>query len=110
MNISACKKHKPDWETIQENIIAKLNETIADLKHTVETTNSTSETTYYSGTSSNTGSGSSSIKPKLLTPNDKAKIIEIYNNLDQDKMWVLSSNTIVENEMKKYALACNYEQ
>ena len=46
----------------------------------------------------------------LLSPADKLKIARIFENLDLEKCWKLSTGTIVEQKMKELALACNYEQ
>ncbi|KAI7871851.1 hypothetical protein BDF14DRAFT_916327 [Spinellus fusiger] len=58
--------------------------------------------------------GSSSIintskKQLKLLPNDKTKIIEIFESLDLENCWTLSTGTIVKNKMKEYAISCNYE-
>lgn len=60
--------------------------------------------------STNTSTTNSSKKQLKLLPSDKAKIIEMFQSLDLDKCWKLSTGTIVEEKMKEYAIDCNYEQ
>lgn len=55
-------------------------------------------------------SSSGMTKQALLTPDDKLAIEEVYKNLDTLKMWRLSSGTIVEKEMERFALTCIFEQ
>ncbi|KAL7311131.1 hypothetical protein PS15m_008933 [Mucor circinelloides] len=53
-----------------------------------------------------------SISAKIvkLNDNDKSKIAELYNGLDEAKMWKLSTGTIVEEKMKQFALSRDHEQ
>lgn len=34
----------------------------------------------------------------------------MYNDLQPEKMWILSTGKAVEKEMQKFALECEYEQ
>lgn len=70
---------------------------------TIESAESTLEST-------NTSTTNNSKKQLKLLPSDKAKIIEMFQNLDLDKCWKLSTGTIVEEKMKEYAIDYNYEQ
>jgi hypothetical protein len=45
-----------------------------------------------------------------LSSNDKENIKKMYQELDPNKTWRLSTGTIVEKKMEELALACNYEQ
>ncbi|CAO3601326.1 unnamed protein product [Absidia cylindrospora] len=51
----------------------------------------------------------SSPSSKLLSASDKEAIKKMYNSLDPNKMWTLSTGKIVEKAMKNLALACQYE-
>ncbi|KAK4515609.1 uncharacterized protein ATC70_010560 [Mucor velutinosus] len=61
-------------------------------------------------TSSSSPSSSTSIKQQPLTTADYEKIESMYNNLQDEKKWVLSSGIIVEDEMKQFAISCSVEQ
>ncbi|CEG67065.1 hypothetical protein RMATCC62417_03540 [Rhizopus microsporus] len=69
---------------------------------TLESAESTLEST-------NTSTTNNSKKQLKLLPSDKAKIIEMFQSLDLDKCWKLSTGTVVEEKMKEYAIDCNYE-
>ena len=45
-----------------------------------------------------------------LTNADKEKVREMFDALDVEKMWQLSSGTKVEEKMKELAMKSNYEQ
>lgn len=53
-----------------------------------------------------------SISAKIvkLNDNDKSKIAELYNGLDDAKMRKLSTGMIVEDKMKQFALSRDHEQ
>jgi hypothetical protein len=61
-------------------------------------------------TTSSDSSSSSTTKQLKLFPDDKEKVKHMFNNLDESKMWKLSTGTIVEKKMKEFALNCTYEQ
>jgi hypothetical protein len=61
-------------------------------------------------TTSSTTSSSYSVKQSKLSSNDKENIKKMYQELDPNKTWRLSTGTIVEKKMEELALACNYEQ
>ncbi|KAI9364102.1 hypothetical protein BD770DRAFT_309044, partial [Pilaira anomala] len=44
-----------------------------------------------------------------LSTEDKKKIKNIFENLDEKNMWVLSSSTVVERKMMEFAMSCEYE-
>ncbi|KAI7902478.1 uncharacterized protein BX663DRAFT_76531 [Cokeromyces recurvatus] len=71
--------------------------------------NSGSELSSLKTTSYDTFSGSTTKQSKLL-PDDKEKVKHMFNNLNEIKMWKLSTGTIVEKKMKEFALNCIYEQ
>ncbi|KAI7901967.1 uncharacterized protein BX663DRAFT_487233 [Cokeromyces recurvatus] len=45
-----------------------------------------------------------------LLPSDRTKIIEIFENLNLDTCWKLSTGTIVEEETEEYVIDYKYEQ
>jgi hypothetical protein len=59
---------------------------------------------------STTASSSSSSKQQKLSDLDKIAIDSTYSNLNESKMWKLSTGKLVEKEMQKFALSCNFEQ
>jgi hypothetical protein len=73
---------------------------------TTSTTGTTSATSTTS-TTSTTNTGNKQIK---LSEIDKIKIAQMFEDLELDKCWRLSSGTIVEEKMKEFAVECNYEQ
>ncbi|KAI8140993.1 hypothetical protein BJV82DRAFT_620372 [Fennellomyces sp. T-0311] len=52
---------------------------------------------------------SSSNLGRKLNDVDRDSIAQIYNSLDENQMWKLSTGTIVEKQMEKLTLDCNYE-
>lgn len=61
--------------------------------------------------SSNSSSAVSSVsKQTKLSFSDKDYIKKMFEGLDKNKMWKLSSGVVVEEKMKEFALACNFEQ
>ncbi|KAI7854018.1 hypothetical protein BDC45DRAFT_535895 [Circinella umbellata] len=44
----------------------------------------------------------------LLSSSDKEKIIDMYDALEEEKKWTLSSGTVVEDVMYEYAKECNF--
>ncbi|KAG2231000.1 hypothetical protein INT48_002779, partial [Thamnidium elegans] len=59
---------------------------------------------------------SSSSEPSItskqlkLCSDDKEKIKNLFDSLDESKKWKLSTGTILEEKMKEFALNCIYEQ
>lgn len=77
---------------------------ISKTQHTLSVADSFTETT---STTSTTNTSKKQIK---LSENDKIKITQMFEDLELDKCWRLSSGTIVEERMKEFAVGCNYEQ
>ncbi|CAO3588796.1 unnamed protein product [Absidia cylindrospora] len=46
---------------------------------------------------------------ELLSQSDKAKIKATYDSFDVETMWTWTTGKKVEQQMEKWALACNYE-
>ncbi|RCH92754.1 hypothetical protein CU098_009368, partial [Rhizopus stolonifer] len=75
---------------------------------------SNTDTTSLNSISSLTDSSAStssiySTKQVKLTLVDKENIRRMYQELDPDKMWKLSTGTVVEKKMEEFALSCCYE-
>lgn len=79
------------------------------LQSPVNVGSSGSELSSLTTTSSNSSSSSTTKQLKLF-PDDKGKVKHMFNNLNESKMWKLSSGTIVEKKMEEFALNCTYEQ
>ncbi|KAI8070198.1 hypothetical protein BDF21DRAFT_344874 [Thamnidium elegans] len=72
----------------------------------IETTG-TSSTTDTTSIISTTNTSKKQIKPSEI---DKIKIIRMFEDLELDTCWRLSSGTTVEERMKEFAVGCDYEQ
>lgn len=83
-------------------VIRFINANSSDLSRTTTTATLTAAST--SSESSNT------TKQLKLCSDDKEKIKNLYDSLDESKMWKLSTGTIVEEKMKEFALNCIYER
>lgn len=53
---------------------------------------------------------SSTSKQIKLSSFQKGIIVDMFAKLDGNKMWRLSTGTVVEQQMKMFALECNFEQ
>lgn len=71
---------------------------------------SRTSTTATSTAASSSSESSNTTKQLKLCSDDKEKIKNLFDSLDESKMWKLSTGTIVEEKMKKFALNCIYEQ
>ncbi|KAF7723515.1 hypothetical protein EC973_001890 [Apophysomyces ossiformis] len=80
------------WKAITERLVAK------DSNNVEASTTDTAP----SSTRSSSASG-------RLDATDKEQIEDTFNNLDESKMWVLSTGTVVEKQMKALALASNFD-
>lgn len=106
-------KKKQDWESILGIIIDKSNVFCQDTNN-----NSTEEshldeessTAGYSYKSNSFTSSTTSIKQQPPSSADYEKIESMYSKIDNGKKWTLSSGTIVEDQMKQFALNCIVEQ
>ncbi|GAN03423.1 hypothetical protein MAM1_0040c02876 [Mucor ambiguus] len=66
-------------------------------------------TTATSAAASSSSESSNTTKQLKLCSDDKEKIKNLFDSLDESKMWKLSTGTIVEEKMKEFALNCIYE-
>ncbi|CAO3610615.1 unnamed protein product [Cunninghamella blakesleeana] len=89
---SQNKNSKLLWKTVMTKIHDKNN--------------ISSESKSYDTNSSTTRSNNKTIK---LSCEDKESIKNMFTNLDINKMWVLSTGTIVEKKMEQFATICNFE-
>lgn len=80
-----------------------INTNTSNSSHTTTTTSTSTTTAAATAESSNT-------KQLKLSSDDKEKIKNLFDNLDERKMWKLSTGTVVEEKMKQFALNCIYEQ
>jgi hypothetical protein len=76
----------------------------------INSSDSSRTTTTATATASSSSESSNTTKQLKLCSDDKEKIKNLFDNLDESKMWKLSTGTIVEEKMKEFALNCIYEQ
>lgn len=61
-------------------------------------------------TASSSSESSNATKQLKLCSDAKEKIKNLFDTLNESKMWKLSNGTIVEEKMKEFALNCTYQQ
>ncbi|KAG0934848.1 hypothetical protein G6F57_013189 [Rhizopus arrhizus] len=108
-------KAKSNWEYIA----MAINDKRLGLSHyapqsdrntNINSSGSSRTTTTATATAASSGSESSNTTKQLkLCSDDKEKIKNLFDSLDESKMWKLSTGTIVEEKMKEFALNCIYE-
>lgn len=81
---------------------------ISEAQHTPSVTTEYADS--FTETTSTTSSTNISKKQIKLHEIDKIKITQMFEDLELDKCWKLSTGTIVEERMKGFAVGCNYEQ
>ncbi|KAG1393977.1 hypothetical protein G6F58_012206 [Rhizopus delemar] len=82
----------------------------SDRNTNINSSGSSRTTTTATATAASSGSESSNTTKQLkLCSDDKEKIKNLFDSLDESKMWKLSTGTIVEEKMKEFALNCIYE-
>lgn len=81
---------------------------ISETQHTPSITKEYADS--FTETTSTTSTTNTSKKQIKLSEIDKIKITQMFEDLELDKCWRLSSGTIVEERMKEFAVGCNYEQ
>ncbi|KAG1145190.1 hypothetical protein G6F37_012183 [Rhizopus arrhizus] len=82
----------------------------SDRNTNINSSDSSRTTTTATSTAASSGSESSNTTKQLkLCSDDKEKIRNLFDSLDESKMWKLSTGTIVEEKMKEFALNCIYE-
>ncbi|CEP16334.1 hypothetical protein [Parasitella parasitica] len=106
---------KPNWEYIAMSI----NDKRLGLRHyalqvtrntNINSSDSSRTTTAATTTATSTTSESSNTTKQLkLCSDDREKIKNLYDSLDESKIWKLSTGTVVEEKMKEFALNCIYE-
>lgn len=74
------------------------------------TTNEDATTTTTTTTDITKTTDTSTTKQPKLSNSDKLKIQKVFDSLNEENMWVLSTGTIVEKKMEALATSCNYEQ
>ncbi|CDH59851.1 hypothetical protein RO3G_13306 [Lichtheimia corymbifera JMRC:FSU:9682] len=106
---------EPSWKDIENAINAKeevsINTVIDDERNTPETaeTRSTASIIHSTSSSSTTSTSTSESTQKKLSPSDKQAIMAMYDRLDKEKMWTLSTGKKVELTMARLANTCAYE-
>ncbi|KAL7324747.1 hypothetical protein PS15p_209892 [Mucor circinelloides] len=106
---------KPNWEHIAISINDKrlglhLYAPQANRNTNINSSDSSRATTTATSTASSSSSESSNTTKQLkLCSDDKEKIKNLFDSLDEIKMWKLSTGLIVEEKMKEFALNCIYE-
>lgn len=73
-------------------------------------TRSTASIIHSTSSSSTTSTSTSESTQKKLSPSDKQAIMAMYDRLDKEKMWTLSTGKKVELTMARLANTCAYEQ
>ncbi|KAG2191987.1 hypothetical protein INT47_000779 [Mucor saturninus] len=93
---------------IENDLLLGANDLVNMTNHQPMTPSSStapsSSTTPLSNTSSSINS-----KQTKLDDVDKVKIRKLYSDLNEEKMWKLKTGTIVERQMERFALTCNFE-
>ncbi|KAI8645494.1 hypothetical protein BD408DRAFT_458781 [Parasitella parasitica] len=106
---------KPNWEYIAMAINDKrlgLRCYAPQENRNINTNSSDSSRTTTTATStaaSSSSESSNTTKQLKLCSDDKEKIKNLFDSLDESKMWKLSTGTVVEEKMKEFALNCIYE-
>lgn len=95
-----------DWGDIALEIL-KRQPTAAPLSSKASTTTADSDLL---STSSSTSSSSSSTTVKRLCASDQTRAIKMFEALDPNKMWKLSTGTMVEEQLALLVKECNFEQ
>lgn len=100
------ERSKVDWGDIALEIL-KRQPTAAPLSSKASTTTADSDLL---STSSSTSSSSSSTTVKRLCASDQTRAIKMFEALDPNKMWKLSTGTMVEEQLALLVKECNFEQ
>ncbi|KAL9539817.1 hypothetical protein PS6_011040 [Mucor atramentarius] len=110
--IDVPRSPRPNWENISTAIINRLVSTGYDFQKPGSPVSSARRSSSSSGVSTSADSRTSespSVKQVKLTQEDKSKIHKLYAVLDNEKMWKLSTGTLVEQQMMKHATSQDYE-
>lgn len=99
------ERSKVDWGDIALEIL-KRQPTAAPSSSKASTTTADSDLL---STSSSTSS-SSSTTIKRLCASDQTRAIKMFEALDPNKMWKLSTGTMVEEQLALLVKECNFEQ
>ncbi|KAG1115542.1 hypothetical protein G6F42_013913 [Rhizopus arrhizus] len=107
---NALQFPKPNWENISADIIDRMVRNGYEFQTKRKTLPIASVTISASSSiKDNILNDSISAKIVKLNDNDKSKIAELYNGLDDAKMRKLSTGMIVEDKMKQFALSRDHE-
>lgn len=100
------ERSKVDWGDIALEIL-KRQPTAAPSLSKASTTTADSDLL---STSSSTSSSSSSTTVKRLGASDQTRATKMFEALDRNKMWKLSTGTMVEEQLALLVKECNFEQ
>lgn len=105
----------PSWNVVLAAILRrkdsnkdKNQQTDATTLSNYTTSSVTDETT--TTTTFHTTTSTSSESARKLSKAEIDKVQQVYNDLQPEKMWILSTGKTVEKEMQKFARECEYEQ
>ncbi|KAI9245872.1 hypothetical protein BDA99DRAFT_576780 [Phascolomyces articulosus] len=102
-NNMVLEKSKPNWNDIERAITQNTNSAQPPQTSSVSIN---TESSNNNSSSSNNNNSSNAIK---LTEKDLQNFRELFEKLDEESFWVLSTGTVVEIQMKKFALNCTHE-
>lgn len=97
------KLSKPDWGKVALEIFQRGSSGNGSPSELASNTQRTSARSDSSTASTNTSSYS-------MSSCDISEVKRVYNSLDADKCWKLSTGKVVEKEIEKLALSCKFEQ
>ncbi|OBZ80984.1 hypothetical protein A0J61_10968, partial [Choanephora cucurbitarum] len=105
-------RSRPNWENISMQINDKrlglVQPTTKQCQNLAKTSSSLSSSIIPAPTTLDSFSSGSG-KQSKLTPLQKGIVVDMFAKLDRTKMWRLSTGTVVEQQMKMFALECNFE-
>ncbi|KAL1929296.1 hypothetical protein VTP01DRAFT_2355 [Rhizomucor pusillus] len=96
------KLSKPDWGKVALEIFQRGSSGNGSPSELASNTQRTSARSDSSTASTNTSSYS-------MSSCDISEVKRVYNSLDADKCWKLSTGKVVEKEIEKLALSCKFE-
>lgn len=100
----------PSWNVVLSAILRRNNSnntgatTLSNHTTSSVTDETTTTTTFHTTTTTSCNDSA-----RRLSKAEIDKVQQMYNDLQPEKMWILSTGKAVEKEMQKFALECEYE-
>ncbi|KAI9274633.1 hypothetical protein BDA99DRAFT_556040 [Phascolomyces articulosus] len=101
---NSYEEEEHDWDVVKQSVAN--NKAVVSKEKNSTRSSSTSQSSPPPPSSSSSSSSSSAVTK--LSASQKKECGELYNNIDDDKKWVLSTQTIVEDQIYKHAMKCDY--